>query len=243
MLNADEIGVESLNMLWEGVMETMYSTLERCMLFRNIEQKHIREIVRCLAAREREYRKNAFIFSMDDPVREIGVILSGGVQIMKEDFWGNRGIYARLGPGEVFGEAFSCARKKQITVNVLAVEPTRVLFVDSARIIRTCSSACAFHTRLIDNLIVMLAEKNMMLTRKIEHSMKRTTREKLLSYLSEQAMQQQCSEFDIPFNRQELADYLSVDRSAMSNELCRMRDRGEISFNRNHFILHREIEE
>ena len=166
-----------------------------------------------------------------------GMVETGKLQIIKEDYWGNRSIIETAGPGDVFGEAFSCAEIVPVPVSVVAAEQTRVLLFDYQKLLTTCSSSCEFHTRVIKNMIRILAEKNIMLMQKMEHITKRSTREKLLSYLSTQAFIKKSSSFDIPFNRQELADYLSVDRSAMSAELSRMRDEGMIRFKKNHFTL------
>lgn len=197
----------------------------------------MRALLDCLSAVERHYEKNSFIFMENDAVTSIGVVLSGKVHIVQEDFWGNRTILAETGPGGLFGEAFSCAETEKLPVSVLAASDADILLIDYRRIITTCSSACIFHTGLIKNMLWILAGKNIMLTQKIEILTKRTTRQKLLSYLSAQAIQAGSHSFEIPFNRQELAEYLSVDRSAMSNELGKMRDEGILSFARNRFEL------
>ena len=122
-------------------------------------------------------------------------------------------------------------------VSVVAAEASAVMFMNVRRVLTTCGSACEFHSRLVRNLLSVLAEKNLRFNDKLTHMTQRTTRQKLLSYLSAESLRQGASEFDIPFDRQQLADYLSVDRSAMSNELCRMRDEGLLGFRRNHFVL------
>ncbi|GHV49629.1 Crp/Fnr family transcriptional regulator [Synergistales bacterium] len=172
-----------------------------------------------------------------EDVTAIGIVLSGGVHVLQEDFWGSRAILSHVAPGELFAEAFSCAGVGSLPVSVITTEPSEILFLDYKRVATTCSSSCAFHTGLIKNMMQILAGGNVMLTQKIEHLTRHTTREKLLSYLSEQARQAGQSAFEVPFNRQELADYLSVDRSAMSSELCKMRDDGILRFCKNHFEL------
>lgn len=139
--------------------------------------------------------------------------------------------------GGLFGEAFSFARVECLPVSVTAAEKTEVLFINCERIITVCPSACEFHNRLVRNMLKILAEKNMTLTQKIGHMGKRTTREKILSYLSEQAKKAGGESFTIPLNRQEMADYLAVDRSAMSKELGRLKEEGQISFHKNQFQL------
>jgi CRP-like cAMP-binding protein len=175
-------------------------------------------------------------------LNSIGVVLAGSIHIIQDDFWGNRTLVARLEPVEIFGEAFAFGGGDDLPVGILAAEQSDILLINCKKIITTCPSACIFHTRLIKNLIQVMAQKNSMLMQKIEHITHRTTREKLLSYFSLQARQMKSNVFEIPFNRQELADYLSVDRSAMSSELGRMRDEGILHFRKNRFELLHNVE-
>ena len=173
----------------------------------------------------------------DDEPKSIGIVLSGLLHIVRDDYWGNRDIVSPVEPGELFAEAFVCGGAKKLPVSVIAVEPSEVMRFDFNRITRTCSSACVFHTRLIQNMISTLARKNIQLMEKIECLAQRSTRSKVLSYLSAVAKRQKSGDVEIPFNRQELADYLSVDRSALSAELCRMRDEGLLAFQKNKFCI------
>ena len=206
-------------------------------LFSQIDEKDLPSMLNCLCARKADYKKDTYIFCSEDIVKDVGIVLIGSVNVIKEDFWGNRAILTKMQVGELFGEAFSFAGAKRLPVSVVAAEKTEVLFLDFRKISKTCSSNCNFHAQLIANMLEILAQKNIMLTQKLEHIVKRTTREKLLSYLSEQAIKSSSNSFTIPFNRQELADYLSVDRSAMSNELSKLRDEGILDFTKNNFEL------
>ncbi len=207
-------------------------------MFAGIAAGEMERLLPCLGARERSYEKGEMIFQAEAPSTYVGIVLSGAVDVVQEDFWGNRGILARLTPGDLFGEAFSCAQVEKLPVGVTAAEDVAILLVDYRRIATTCTSACGFHARLIHNMLRILAEKNIALTQKIEHVTRRTTREKLLSYLSAQARRARSSAFTIPFDRQALAEYLAVDRSAMSAELGRMRREGLLSVEKNRFTLH-----
>lgn len=213
------------------------SILKNCPLFSGIEDGNIDKILPCLSAVEKQAEKNTFIFSAEDHVHSVGLILSGSVHIVKEDFWGRKDILSQLDPGELFAESFSCANEDKLTVSVLAAESTDYMLMDCRKIIRTCTSACTFHSQLISNMLQIIAHKNIRLMQKVEQLSKRTTREKLLSYLSAESQKSGSGAFNIPFNRQELADYLSVDRSAMSSELGRMCDEGLIEYTRNYFVL------
>ncbi len=214
-----------------------YKVLERSALFSGIEKTNLLAMLKCLSAKSMVYEKDEYVVSAGESVSKIGIVLSGSVDLIKEDYWGNRTIFARAGAGEMFGEAFSCSESKIMPLSVVALERSQILFIDYRKIITTCSSSCEFHTRLISNMLRILAEKNILLMQKMEHITKRGMREKILSYLSEQAVLQKSNTIAIPFNRQELADFLSVDRSAMSKELCRMRDEGMLEFRKNRFTL------
>ncbi|MDR1777950.1 MAG: Crp/Fnr family transcriptional regulator [Desulfovibrio sp.] len=218
-------------------MKKFFPILQNCRLFAGIEGTDLEKLLRCLSPLRRHYKKNEFIFVMGEIAGSLGIVLSGGVHVLQEDFWGNRSIFAHIPPGGLFGEAFSCAGMERLPVSVAAAEKTEALLLDYQRILAVCPSVCAFHAGIVKNMVRMLAQKNIMLTRKIEHVTRRNIRGKLLSYLSEQAKTAGCGVFDIPFTRQELADYLSVDRSALSNELSKMREQGMLKFRKNHFEL------
>jgi len=218
-------------------MKDFINILETCLLFHDIRKDDIQKLINCLSAVNRRYAKNNIIFSNEEKAESIGIVLSGAVYIQRENFWGNRVIIARVEQGELFGEAFAGAGVEKLPVNVTAAEESEIMIIDCSRILVSCSSACRFHSELIKNLMRILADKNIMLTQKLELVTQRTTREKLMSYLSEQARINGSSSFDIPFNRQELADYLSVDRSAMSAELSKMRRENIVRYKLNHFEL------
>lgn len=211
--------------------------LLKSKLFEGIKKEEINTMLSCLQAEMREFAKGEYIFRRNDTVSHIALLLEGAVHIQKEDYWGNLSILSEINKGELFGEAYACSGNTPMINNAVAVSAVKVLFMDINRILTTCPSGCRFHERVICNLLSVIASKNRMLTQKLEHMSQRTTREKLLSYLSEQSVKAESSSFDIPFNRQQLSDYLSVDRSAMSAELCKMRDEGLLEFQRNHFLL------
>jgi CRP-like cAMP-binding protein len=208
-------------------------------LFSGISVSDVQTLLNCLPTEVRNYEKGGVIAMTGDAVGAVGVVISGSVCVQQEDFWGNRTIMEHVAPGGLFNEAFACAGLAELPVTVVAVEKSRVLFADCRRILTTCSSACQFHTELIKNMVQILARENIMLTKKIEHMSRRTTREKLLCYLSSKAKELERDYFEIPFNRQQLADYLAVDRSALSAELSRMRKEGILDFNKNAFKLAR----
>ncbi|MGI6751376.1 MAG: Crp/Fnr family transcriptional regulator [Anaerovoracaceae bacterium] len=218
-------------------MELYFHILEKMSLFKDIEKENLLSMLECLSARKVKFRKGEYVFQAEDKVDYVGAVLAGSIKIIKEDLWGNRTIIATAFPGELFAEAYSCAEMDSITVSVVASEDSEVLLIDYKKIIYTCSSSCVFHSKLIENMIKVLAKRNIQLIQKINILGQRNTREKLLAYLGDQAKEAGSKYFDIPFNRQELADYLCVDRSAMSSELGKLRDEGILEFERSHFLL------
>jgi CRP-like cAMP-binding protein len=220
-------------------MNPSYSFLRKTLLFRGTTEDELPQLLNCLAPTYRDFEKNELILRQGEDVSSVGLVLSGRAQIIEEDFWGNRSILADAWPGDMFAEAYAFLPGELLRVSVVAAEASSAM--DGRRMLEMCSSACRFHTRLVQNVLAESARKNLALTRKVSHMSKRTTRNKLLSYLSSQSLAAGGDSFDIPFNRQQLADYLGVDRSAMSNELCKMRDDGLLEFERHHFHLKGEI--
>ena len=214
-----------------------YSSLEKCPLFAGISHEDLKTVIDCLNAKKAKYSKGEYIFEAGQKINDIGIVLSGSVNVVQDDFWGNRTILADIREGGLFGEAFACAEIDEVNVSVVCKERTEILKVDYSKVSKTCSSTCIYHSKMITNMLNILANKNVMLTKKIEHITKRSTREKLLSFLSDQAKQKHSSSFKIQFDRQGLADYLAVDRSAMSNELSKLKDEGLIDYRKNAFEL------
>jgi CRP-like cAMP-binding protein len=210
---------------------------EGCPLFRGIAAGDISKMLDCLCALPRSYQKGEYILHAGDRSTQMGLVLEGSVHVIEEDFYGNRQILSTLSEGDLFGESYACAPDAALLVSVIASVSCTILFLDVHRVLTVCGSACAFHSALIRNLLAILAEKNLTLTRKIEHMGQKTIRDKVLSYLSAQSALAQKRTFEIPLNRQQLADYLAVDRSALSAELSRMQRDHLISFERNRFTI------
>ncbi len=206
-------------------------------MFKGIAPGDLTNMLDCLSASVHDYAKHAAIFFAGIPAERVGIVLAGTAQVVRDDIFGNRTILTTLDQGDMFGETFACAGVETLPVSVLATEECTVLLVDYRKIIVTCPSSCMFHNKMIENMMQILAQKNLVLNQKIEAVSARTTREKLIVYLTAQAGRAGSRSFEIPFNRQELADYLSVDRSAMSAELGRMRDEGILEFHKNSFEI------
>jgi CRP-like cAMP-binding protein len=218
-------------------MKKYIPVLKRTKLFSGVGEEDIASLLSCLGARKKEYKKGEYILREGEHISDIFILVEGKIHIQKDDYWGNRSILSVISLGEMFGEGYAAPESGALLNDVVAVEDSSVIFFDVKRILTTCSSACRFHNMIVQNMFFAISDKNRRLVQKLGHMSGRTTRTKLISYLSEEAKRQGSSAFTVPFNRQQLADYLCVDRSAMSNELCKMRDEGMIKFEKSRFEL------
>lgn len=218
-------------------MENRASVLKKCSLFEGIAENKIEDMLVCLGAVTMKYGKGETVFHEGDPALYLGIVLSGSVMVIHEDYYGNRSIVAHIVPGEVFGESFACAAIDSLPVSVVAKQDCSCLLIDCSRITKSCTNACSFHSQIIFNLLKLVAQKNLLFHQKLDIISKRTTREKLMTYLTAQAKMWGKDEFTIPYDRQALADYLEVDRSGLSSEIGRLRREGKIICEKNHFKL------
>ncbi len=220
-----------------------YLFLANTMLFQGTTPDEVKAMLGCLQAEQKTYQKGEIIYRMGDAVPAMGLVLSGSVSIENDDIWGNKSIPDTAGPGQAFAETYACVPSEPMMVSVVASEKTEVLFLNIRQILQVCSNSCSHHNKIIQNLLSVSARKNLNLSRRIFHTSAKSIRGRLLSYLSYQAIKNGSREFDIPFSRQQLADYLSVDRSALSNELSKMQKDGLLQANRSHFILLKTLED
>ncbi len=218
-------------------MKKYIQVLKKTKLFAGVREEELEGMLSCLGARMRSYQKDEYVLRQGEALRALPVLVQGRLHIRREDYWGNCSILGQVTPGELFGEAYAMPDGGGLLNDVVALEDSVLIFFDIQRILTTCPSACKFHTLTVQNLFFALSEKNRGLVQKLGHLSKRSIREKVISYLSEQSQKHHSADFEIPFNRQQLADFLSVDRSALSNELCKMRDEGLLSFQKNRFSL------
>ena len=191
----------------------------------------------CLGARIEFFDKKYTVMSEGSPARYIGIVLSGEVQISQTDYYGNRSLLGTMGVSEVFAEAFACSEAKSIPVTVSACEPSEIMLINCSHILHTCHNNCGFHQQLIFNLMKDLANKTIIFHKKLEITSRRTTREKLMTYLAMYAKEEGSNSFNIPYDRQELADYLEVERSGLSAEISKLRAEGVIECEKNRFKL------
>ena len=218
-------------------MKKYLETLKKCPLFDQIADTDLLRMLTCLGARVVSFDKKYTILLEGSSANHIGIMLSGTAQLTMVDYDGNRSILGELAPSELMGEAFACAQVKAIPVSVIASEACEVMFIDSDHILHTCENHCGFHRQLIYNLMKVLAVKTLRLHERIEVTSKRTTRDKLLTYLTLQSKRAGSRRFEIPFDRQELADYLEVDRSGLSAEIGKLRREGILENKKRYFEL------
>ena len=218
-------------------MDNFLPLLRKSPLFDSIDEDSLQKLCKCLSSCQKKLPKDDFVFHAGDEARFVYLILQGSMYILSEDFWGNRSIIENIPCFTLFGEAYALASTQFHLVSVRAAEDSLVLQIDPRRLFDTCANRCACHLQLIHNTAYILSEKIVLLTQKLGHVSQRTLREKILSYLSQCAWQQNSSSFSIPYSRQELADYLCVDRSALSHELSRMRTAGLLDYRKSSFTL------
>lgn len=211
--------------------------LKNISIFGGVGEEDILHMLKCRKTVLQVYEKDSYIFREGQVTGSFGMLLSGTVYAVKEDLWGNRSILAKMGVGQLFGESFAFTGGEELTFSVVTAERTVVLFMNATEMLTVCSKLCQCHNRMIQNMVKVMAEANQMLMRKIEHTSQHSTKDKLLSYLSDESRRQKSRSFEIPFNRQQLADYLNVDRSAMSSALGKLRDEGILEFDRNRFTI------
>ena len=220
-------------------MKEYFDLLLSTPLFQGIDPQDLEPMLHCLGAATVRIAKGDPVFLEGDAAGFIGVVLEGSVQVVQEDFYGNRNILSHAEKGQLFAESFACANIEAIPVSGYAVKDSKILLLSCQKMLTVCSSACVFHNQLVKNMLKVVAQKNLEMNKKIRFMSQKTTKEKLMAYLLEQAKTADSSEFTIPFDRQALADYLGVERSAMSAELGKLRKKGILDFKGSHFHLYR----
>ena len=216
-------------------MKKVFEKIKTNPLFKGINSSDFENMMGCLEARVQNYKKGEIILLAGNPVEAVGLVVSGSVQVIKEDSDGRQNLLAEVGVSKIFGEVFACSGILHSPVTVRCAQDCQILFINYRRIINVCTSACCFHSKLIENMLALIAQKNLLLNNKIEILSKRTIRERLLTFF--ELYNNGEKKFSIPYNREELAAFICVDRSAMSAELSKMQKEGLIEFNRNEFEI------
>lgn len=218
-------------------MEKYLFVLKSCPFFSGMTESEILSVLHCVDAKLEKRRREEYVFTAGESTRVMGLVLSGSVLIIQEDLWGHRNIMAKIMPGDFFGEAYAATPGSVLNISVVVNEDAEILLLNITRLLSVCPTACTHHNRLIRNLVSVLANKVLLFNNKITHMSKRSTRDKLLSFLSSESIRQGKLSFDIPYDRQQLADFLCVERAAMSVELGKLRKEGFLETEKNHFVL------
>jgi len=234
---------------WSKISPLNYiDVLVQNNLFKGINKEDLTSMLSCLEFKVKKFLKGRQIFSAGEVRKEgfpLGIIVEGQVELEHTDYWGYHSIIETITEGQTFAEAVACSGMTIFPLSIRASENTVILFGNYKKMTTTCKNACHHHTQLVQNMIQVLAYKNFLLTQKIDHLSRRTTREKIISYLSGVALREGCPSdkgtnaftFDIPYDRQQLADFLAVERSALSSTLSKLKKDGIIDFTKNHFTL------
>ena len=218
-------------------MKAYLSLLKHTPFFMAMSDEEILSILQCMSAVVTPYPKGSYILRAGNSTEVMGIVLSGSAVIVQEDVWGHRNILDILSPGDSCGEVFAASMGSVLNVSVVAEADCQVLLLNINRILSACSNTCSHHAQLIRNLVNVIAGKSRRMHDKINHISKRSTKEKLLSYLSSEADRCGSLSFTIPYNRQQLADFLAVNRSALSRELSRLQEEGVIEYYRSSFRI------
>lgn len=214
------------------------SFLAKTNLFQGITEQEISGLIGCLDSREKSYKKGEIILHCGDKVTEIGLILKGSVNAVMTFYQGTSSIFAHIESGRIFAEVYAALPGKELNFDVIAAEDCEILFLNMNRLLEPCEKQCEFHRQIIRNLLKIFASKNFRLSARMIHTAPKSIRDRLISYLSEQSLENGGNTFKIPFSRQQLADYLGVDRSALSNELSKMKKEGLLDYHKNEFEIH-----
>ena len=211
--------------------------LQKSMLFRGMTETEISNALQVLEAREKNFQKSETLLIAGTITERMGLVLEGSVTIESNDVWGNRTIISHVGKGQVFAETYALLENEPMLVDVTASEDCRILFLRSGRIQSLKSSLEPWILKYVKNLLTISMHKNLILSGRSFHTAPKTIRGRVMAYLNSVSLQKHSREFDIPFDRQQLADYLNLERSALSKELGKMQRDGLISCRKNHFII------
>ena len=214
-----------------------FDLISKTALFRGCSPSEAEQVLGCLEHTVHAYEKDEIIYSRGRVVTAIGVVLSGSVRIENDDVWGNRSVLNVVGQGGIFAEAYACVPNEPLMVKVAANDDCEILFLSMAKVFEADGNTCPFHSKFLQDLVVVCAKKNLELSHRIFHTSPKTVRGRLMSYFSQQVSLRGSDRITIPFDRQQLADYLGVDRSALSKELGKMKREGLLDYRKNQFEL------
>ena len=221
----------------QKLIKSNVQALLKLPLFSEIKEDDLLVMLDCLGAFIKDYKKDEYIYLCNEDIESIGIILSGKVQMIREDMWGNKTILVNMISPELFGETSTCGSSMNATVSFEAVEESTILFVPFKKVMNSCPVTCEYHHKVIKNMVTLIADKNVRLMQKIDVTSKKTLREKIAAYLTLQAEKYNSMEFNLDMGRVQFAHYLNADRSAVTRELNQMAEEGLIEFHKNSFRI------
>ncbi len=204
-------------------------------IFHNISESEKHLLYKCVKAVLKNYQNGEIIFSADENIDSVGYVIEGNIELTKNDYNGNEILLTRISKGETFAETFVCAGAKSI-VQAKAIDNTKVLFLNLNNILNICPQNCIFHKKLLENLIKIIAQKNLFLQDRLEMFSHKILKERIL-YLLTKYKSADSSVFEIPYTREQMAKYLGVNRSALSKELAKLKAEKLLDFHKNSFKL------
>lgn len=216
--------------------------MKNCLLFKNLNEQQLKSMQACFQPMIKQYSKNELILDEYSTIHAIGIVLSGMIQLEQIDIYGNRHIVNILGANEVFLESFVCANVSKMPMQIVALQQSEIMFIDYHHLMNPCSKACSFHTQIIQNLVFILANKNLNFHLKLQIVSKKSTKDKLLAYLNMEARKQNSLKIVIPYDRKQLADYLGVDRSGLSQEISKLVKANKLKSNKHFFEIMKEVD-
>lgn len=211
--------------------------IKETQIFKGMSDKEIASVLKHLSSFEKKYRKGSTILHSGFTTDKMGLILEGSITIESNDQWGNKTILSHIGEGEFFAETYGFLSTQPLLVDVVANQNCRILFLQIANLKKQNGVHFDWITKFVLNLLAISMQKNIILSGRSFLISAKTIRGRVIAYLDSVSIQKKKSEFDIPFDRQQLADYLNVERTALSKELMKMKQDGLIDFYKNHFIL------
>ncbi len=216
--------------------------IRNTVIFHGMSEKEISDALEGLKAVTRKYKKGTTILHAGSTTRRMGLVMEGGVTIENNDVWGNRTILSHVGKNQFFAETYGLLADEPMLVDVVANEDCLILFLTIGALNRNILKLETWTAKIMSNLLTISTHKNLTLSGRSFHTAPKTIRGRVMSYLNSVSIQKGSTKFDIPFDRQQMADYLNLERTALSKELRKMKDDGLIEFHKNHFHLKELLE-
>ena len=214
-----------------------FEFLSETDLFRGIEPNDIKDMINSFNPKTKTYAKNEVIFAVSANESKIGIVMNGSVNMVVNHPWGTQSIFGRTERGGIIGGANAVFDKKPLICDTVAAENCEVMFFDMYTLLTIRKDSHKCHNKVIYNIMDIAAGKCLKFVTRMIHTSPKSLRERIMSYLAEQAMINGSNKFKVPFGRQQMADYLNVNRAAMCGELSKMQQERMIKFHKFDFEI------